>query len=257
MAKKEANFEEEFLQISNFDRTYKKIWDPASRHRHFRFTIARCSSDASLPRLSTVIPFFQGTQWYVFKIYKYICTYTYIHLFVYIRYIVYDIYTDTCIYVGACTENALSYASSTSMKKVSHAYTRLRIICFFFLSSLLYYSISLYVVLGFGYLKSMLLTRFRSVALGYFCHFLLFCFFFLSFSYFLVGMRRLIFIEGGRNACTSSRPALLLASSSFNSLRSVGSFRSFFKFEGRRGTRVPRTRWSTPLFLSFILLDAF
>lgn len=131
------------------------------------------------------------------------------------------------------------------MKKVSHAYTRLHIICFFFLSSLLYYSISLYVVLGFGYLKSMLLTRFRSVALGYFCHFLVFCFFFfffsLSFSYFLVGMRRLIFIESGRNACTSSRPVLLLASSSFYSLRRIGSFRSFFKFEGRRGTRVPRT----------------
>lgn len=138
------------------------------------------------------------------------------------------------------------------MKMVSHAYTRLHIICFFFLSSLLYYSISLYVVLGFGYLKSMLLTRYRSVALGYFCHFLVFCFFFffLSFSYFLVGMRRLIFIESGRNACTSSRPVLLLASSSFNSLRSVGWFRSFFKFEGRRGTRVPRT----PVSPSFSLL---
>ena len=81
----------------------------------------------------------------------------------------------------------------------------------------------------------------------------LFLFFFsfcLSFSYFLVGMRRLIFIEGGRNARTSSRPPLLLASSSFNSLRSVHSFRSFFKFEGRRGTRVPRT----PVSPSFSLL---
>lgn len=88
-----------FINFLIFDRTYKKTRDPASRNCHIRFTIVRRSSDASLPRLSTMFPFFQGTQWYVFKIYKYIYTqhthiYTYIHIFIYIL-----IYSYTCIRV--------------------------------------------------------------------------------------------------------------------------------------------------------------